>query len=163
VGKIQKSENLKTAYVDQKYQIIDHHLNLIENIKMYNANLTDEETRRQLARFLFYREEDVRKKAAVLSGGEAARLTLAMVTAVQIDLLILDEPTNNLDIETLDAIADALEDFQGALIVISHNIHFLERIRIETALVIHQQKLERMLSLPTDPKTFYNEIVSKEI
>jgi ATPase subunit of ABC transporter with duplicated ATPase domains len=163
VGKIQKSENLKTAYVDQKYQIIDHHLNLIENIKMYNANLTDEETRRQLARFLFYREEDVRKKAAVLSGGEAARLTLAMVTAGQIDLLILDEPTNNLDIETLDAIADALEDFQGALIVISHNIHFLERIRIETALVIHQQKLERMLSLPTDPKTFYNEIVSKEI
>ena len=162
-GKIQKSENLKTAYVDQKYQIIDYHLNLIENIKIYNTNLSDEEIRRQLARFLFYREEDVHKKAAILSGGETARLTLAMVTAGQIDLLVLDEPTNNLDIETLDAIADALEDFQGALIVVSHNIHFLERIGIETALVIHQQRIEGMLSLPTNPKTFYDEIVSKEI
>jgi len=163
VGKIQKSENLKTAYVDQKYQIINYDLNLIENIKIYNTNLTDEKTHRQLAHFLFYREEDVRKKAAVLSGGEAARLTLAMVTAGQVDLLVLDEPTNNLDIETLDGIANALKDFQGALMIISHNIHFLERIGIETALVIHQQRLERMLSLPTDPKAFYDEIVSKEI
>ena len=147
-------------YVDQKYQIIDPNLTLIENVEKYNPKLTNEEVRRQLGRFLFYKEEDARKKAGVLSGGEAARLVFAMVTAGSVDLLVLDEPTNNLDIETLDIIADALKDFSGALLVISHNIHFLEHNGIDTALIIDNKKLKGMHSSPAEPEAFYNEMVS---
>lgn len=160
MGNIKRSPDARVVYVDQKYQIIDPNLTLIENVEKYNPELTNEEVRRQLGRFLFYKEEDARKKAGVLSGGEAARLVFAMVTAGSVDLLVLDEPTNNLDIETLDIIADALKDFSGALMVISHNIHFLERIGIDTALIINKKKLKTMRSSPAEPEAFYNEMVS---
>ena len=160
VGYVKRSPSARVVYVDQKYQIIDPNLTLIENVEKYNPKLLNEEVRRQLGRFLFYKEEDARKKAGVLSGGEAARLVFAMVTAGSVDLLVLDEPTNNLDIETLDIIADALKDFSGALIVISHNVHFLERIGIDTALIIDKKKLKTMRSSPSEPEAFYNEMVS---
>jgi ATPase subunit of ABC transporter with duplicated ATPase domains len=82
-----------------------------------------------------------------------------MVTSKPIDLLILDEPTNNLDIETLDIIAEALIDFKGAMIVISHNIYFLNRIKIEKAYIISNKKIKKMMSLPSDKEEFYNEMV----
>lgn len=159
-GKVQRRENLNTVYMDQGYQIIDHNLTLIGNVEKHNPGISNEDARRQLGRFLFFQQEDIRKKAEVLSGGEAARLTLAMVTAKPVDLLVLDEPTNNLDIETLDVIADALEDFPGALVVISHNTHFLERVGIETALMISHQKLTQMKTSPLEPEEFYEEMVN---
>ncbi|MDO8572503.1 MAG: ABC-F family ATP-binding cassette domain-containing protein [bacterium] len=159
-GYVKRSPDAGVVYVDQKYQIIAPNLTLIENVEKYNPKLTHEEVRRQLGRFLFYKEEDARKKAGVLSGGEAARLVFAMVTAGSVDLLVLDEPTNNLDIETLDIIADALKDFAGALVIISHNIHFLKRIGIDTALIIDKKKLKTMRSSPAEPEAFYNEMVS---
>jgi len=97
----------------------------------------------------------------VLSGGETARLALAMVTAEPIDLLILDEPTNNLDVETLDIIADALQDFHGALLAISHNVHFLSRLGISRAYALVDQQLKEMRSLPSDQENFYAELVEK--
>lgn len=161
-GKVRRSENMNTVYIDQKYHVINPELSLIENVAKYNHEFSQEDVRRQLGRFLFYREEDVRKKAAILSGGEAARLTLAMATAKPIDLLILDEPTNNLDIGTLDIIADALKEFPGALIVISHNIHFLERIGMNVAFIIEGKRLRLMSSSPQEPQAFYNEMINKE-
>lgn len=159
-GEVQRSNNLNMAYVDQKYQIVDYSLSLIENMEEYNPSLPNEDARRQLGRFLFFKEEDVHKKAEVLSGGEVARLTFAMVTAKPVDLLVLDEPTNNLDIETLDAIADGLEDFPGALIVVSHNTHFLERVGAEKSFIISNKRLTQMKASPLEPERFYEEMIN---
>jgi len=158
-GKMERADRLSVAYVDQKYNIINPDLTLYENITRFNPSLSHEYIRQQLGRFLFFEENDIHKKADVLSGGEAARLTLAMVTAKPIDLLILDEPTNNLDIETLDVIAEALVDFPGALIVISHNTYFLNRVGIEKSLIISDKKLKEMMSSPAEPNEFYKEMV----
>ncbi|MDO8471430.1 MAG: ABC-F family ATP-binding cassette domain-containing protein [bacterium] len=161
-GELRRSENMNTVYIDQKYNIVNPELSLVENVAKHNHEFSPEDVRRQLGRFLFYQEEDVRKKAGVLSGGEVVRLTLAMVTAKPIDLLILDEPTNNIDIETLDIIADALKEFSGALLVISHNIYFLERIYIDRAFIIKEKRLRLMNSSPQESQSFYNEMVGKE-
>ncbi len=64
----------------------------------------------------------------MLSGGELARLAIAMITIAQIDLLILDEPSNNLDLETVDQMVKALNAYQGGLLTISHDLDFLSRI-----------------------------------
>lgn len=158
-GKVYRSPNLNAVYVDQKYQIIDPNLSLFENVNKCNANLSEAEVREQLSRFMFFNAEDVNKKGEVLSGGEAARLTLAMVTAKPVDLLILDEPTNNLDLETLDAITNALGDFPGSVIVISHNTYFLQQLEIERTYIINNQRILQMHSSPLEPDEFHNEIL----
>ena len=157
-GKFELSDSANIAYVDQKYNIVDPNFTLYENVSNFNSHLSHEQIRQQLGRFLFFEESDVNKKANTLSGGEVARLTLAMVTAKPIDLLILDEPTNNLDIETLDVVAEAFVDFPGALMVISHNIHFLNRVGIEKAYIISDKKFKEMMSSPAEQNTFYEEM-----
>jgi ATPase subunit of ABC transporter with duplicated ATPase domains len=76
-----------------------------------------------------------------LSGGETARLAFAIATITPLDLLILDEPTNNLDIETTDIILDALNDYKGSLIVISHDTHLLSELKIQTSYIIENKRL----------------------
>lgn len=157
-GKINRADELNSIYLDQTYQVVNDKLTLIENVQEYNPSISHEEARKQLAHYLF-RETDIGKKANVLSGGEVARLTLAMVTARPVDILILDEPTNNLDIETVDAIAGALRDFLGALIVISHNTHFLNYTEINSAFIINNKKINLMKSSPSNPEDFFNEMI----
>jgi len=156
-GVVKHSRALRAVYLDQKYTVVRPDLTLIENIEQAHPHIDTEQVYRQLGRFLF-RDADVKKRASVLSGGEAARLALAMVTAQPIDLLVLDEPTNNLDIETLDSIADALAGFPGALIVISHNIHFLARLGIEKAYMLSNYALRAMKNRPEDTEAFYAEL-----
>ena len=105
-------------------------LTVFENLEQ-NTNLTDSELiYKQIGRFQFP-EHCAHKKASELSGGEIARLAFAIATVRALDLLVLDEPTNNLDIETIDIILDALNDFKGSLIVISHDTSFLEGLNIK--------------------------------
>lgn len=158
---VRRAEALQAIYFDQKYNIVDPEKSLIDNIVSINPHLGREEIYRQLGQFQFVHEIDIKKRAGLLSGGETARLALAMVTAQPIDLLILDEPTNNLDIETLDIIADALEKFPGALIVISHNIDFLSKLNIKDALNISNKKIKKMKNLPADEEEFYEELLSR--
>ncbi len=149
------------AYVDQKYNVINPEETLFQNVERMNPTLSPQQIRDQLARFLFTSTPEVQKKATVLSGGEAARLTLAMVTAAPMDLLVLDEPTNNLDIETLDVIANALSDFRGALVVISHNVYFLGKVRIERAYQMTPKGLKLLMTTPGTPEAFYAELTEK--
>jgi ATPase subunit of ABC transporter with duplicated ATPase domains len=75
-----------------------------------------------------------------LSGGERARVAIAMITSSNVDLLILDEPTNNLDIDTIEKFIETLQDFEGAIILISHNEDFSDRINISKRYNIEDSK-----------------------
>lgn len=121
----------RVAYLDQETAILDHKKTLIENLKRI-ALLNDSSARSWLAKFLF-RREDVFKKIDVLSGGEKMRAALSCILAGEEppQLLVLDEPTNNLDIDSTEQVESALLNFRGALIVISHDIDFLKNIEIK--------------------------------
>ena len=77
---------------------------------------------------MLFVKDDVEKDILSLSGGESARLLLAKVILESPNLLILDEPTNHMDLETIEALANALVDYTGTLIFVSHNRHFIDKI-----------------------------------
>ena len=128
----------KTALLNQDLSIIKNELSVLENIQLFNSNnILEGDLRIRLARFLFFKEA-VFKKAGVLSGGEKMRLALACLLATDNapELLILDEPTNNLDLNSLNEMVAALRDFKGALLVVSHDIDFLAEIEVELEMKI---------------------------
>ncbi|MEL6555647.1 MAG: ABC-F family ATP-binding cassette domain-containing protein [Cyanobacteria bacterium J06621_11] len=125
----QQIADMKTVYLDQQYALVDRQQTVLENMHRANPSIAYQLLRQQLGHFLFF-NQTVHKQASVLSGGELARCAIAMITISELDLLILDEPTNNLDIETVDQIVDGLNQYTGALIVISHDLDFLSRINI---------------------------------
>jgi ATPase subunit of ABC transporter with duplicated ATPase domains len=114
--------------------------------------------RQQLGHFLF-KYDDVHKSASVLSGGELARLAIAIITISEIDLLILDEPTNNLDIETVEQMITGINEYQGALWVISHDLDFLSRININQSWQVKQLNLQMTNYLPNQLEQYYQEIL----
>jgi ATPase subunit of ABC transporter with duplicated ATPase domains len=130
------AENIEIAYLSQRYDIVDKSKTVLENVLNYAQNLTEIEARHHLSNFKFFTTQEVAKLAKSLSGGELARLALAMVTCKNIDLLILDEPTNNLDILVINQITSALANFPGSILVISHDINFLEDLKIEQVLLL---------------------------
>ncbi|GMO66661.1 MAG: hypothetical protein Nk1A_4290 [Endomicrobiia bacterium] len=80
--------------------------------------------------FLFRKNEEINKMVSVLSGGEKARLCLAQIVAQPLNLLLIDEITNNVDLETKEYITDVLKDYPGAIMMVSHNATFLADIKI---------------------------------
>ncbi len=94
------------------------------------------EIRRHLNDFLFRKNEEVNAIVSTLSGSEKARLSLAQIAAKTPKLLILDEITNNLDLETKEHVAQVLRYYPGAMIVISHDANFLEEIGVNHYLKI---------------------------
>lgn len=126
------------GFLDQKLDLLDLNLSIYENINRFNhKNIEEGEIRKRLARFLFP-GDTIYKKAKVLSGGERMRLGLACLFATDHspDLLILDEPTNNLDMESTQEVIDTLSNYKGALIVVSHDEDFLKEISIDHELVL---------------------------
>ena len=77
---------------------------------------------------MLFRGDEVKKKISVLSGGERARLCLAGLLLSQYNVLVLDEPGNHLDVDTVDALAEALLDYKGTVIFTSHDRHFMKRV-----------------------------------
>jgi ATPase subunit of ABC transporter with duplicated ATPase domains len=127
-GLITWGNEVRISYFSQ-----DHHDLLNESISVFNwlnelsTGSTEQQVRRVLGQMLFVKDE-VHKDILSLSGGESARLLLAKVLLEEPNVLILDEPTNHMDIETIDVLADALSSYTGTLIVVSHNRYFIEKI-----------------------------------
>ena len=92
-----------------------------------SVNLTQEYLRTLAGGFLFS-GEDIEKKIGKLSGGEKVRVSFLKLYMEKANLLILDEPTNHLDIYSIEVLEDALEDYEGTLLVVSHNRHFLDAV-----------------------------------
>ena len=97
--------------------------------ELWNAypQLTELEVRNTLAQFRFI-GDDVFLRVCELSGGERARLTLSKLILMQTNLLVLDEPTNHLDIASREALEEALEDYDGTVVIVSHDRYFIEKL-----------------------------------
>lgn len=126
-GQYEWSETVQIGYFAQDYQVeLPGHLSIWEWLEN-KVTATSQEIRNTLGQVLF-RGKDVEKKLSMLSGGESARLVLANLILQQNNLLILDEPTNHLDLESIDALVEALHKFHGAILFVSHNRYFIDRI-----------------------------------
>ncbi|MCR4274526.1 MAG: ATP-binding cassette domain-containing protein [Candidatus Campbellbacteria bacterium] len=121
VGIVKKTPSLKVVYLDQHYDLVSRELTVLQNIQRITHTTDDKLLRTHLAQFLFRETPEVNKKAGSLSGGELARLSLAMITIADFDCVVLDEPTNNLDISTISVFTEALANFKGAILIVSHN------------------------------------------
>jgi ATPase subunit of ABC transporter with duplicated ATPase domains len=118
------------GYLDQHYALLNPELTVFEMFQKRNPGWSNAEIRRYLNDFLFRKNEEVMTKIKTLSGGEKARLSLAHISAYTPKLLILDEVTNNLDLETRAHMIDVLKNYPGALLVVSHDEDFLSQIHI---------------------------------
>ena len=127
---------LEGAYIPQRITL-DPQLTLLQSVQRANPGVSEQHLRDQLARLLF-RRESVHHKTGELSGGERFRAAVAQVLLADPvpQLLMLDEPTNNLDISSVDWLVQALEAYTGALIVVSHDEDFCRRIRIDRTLAL---------------------------
>ena len=130
-GTLEVGETVKLSYVDQMRQGLDAEKSLWEVVSDGNdyIRVGDSEipSRAYVAAFGF-KGSDQQKRAGVLSGGERNRLNLALTLKQGGNLLLLDEPTNDLDVETLESLEEALEEFPGCSVVISHDRWFLDRV-----------------------------------
>ncbi len=126
-GVIEYGYNVEVGYYDQENQNLDERNTVIEELWGEYPSLTQTEVRNALARFLFV-GDDIEKPVSVLSGGERARLTFCKLILSRVNLLILDEPTNHLDIKSREALEDALADFDGTLIAVSHDRYFIDKL-----------------------------------
>ena len=116
------------GYIDQYYRTLDPEKSAEDIIYEKNPNLGYMNIRKHLNSFMFRKNEEVSAKVKTMSGGEMARLSLAQIAVNPPKLLILDEITNNLDIETKDHISKILQQYPGAFIIISHELEFLSKL-----------------------------------
>lgn len=123
----------RTMYIDQDYSLINDTLSVYEQAAQFNTTgLQEHEIKIRLNRFLFSREF-WDKPCASLSGGEKMRLLLCCLTisGQSPDLIVLDEPTNNLDIQNIEILTAAINEYEGSLLVVSHDQYFLQEINID--------------------------------
>lgn len=126
----------KSVYIDQDYSLLDNKLKVFEQAQQFNTSaLQDHEIKIRLNRFLFTKE-DWDKPCSALSGGERMRLLLCCLTisSKSPDIVIFDEPTNNLDIQNVEILMTAINEYQGTIMVVSHDETFLEQINIERSI-----------------------------
>lgn len=126
-GRLKVGHNVEFGYYDQEQQLLNGSNTVLEELHEAYRLYTDTELRSILGRFLFQGDQ-VFLEVGALSGGEKARLSLLKMMLAGTNVLILDEPTNHLDIESKEVFEDALLDYPGTVIVVSHDRYFLNKI-----------------------------------
>lgn len=142
LGEIVINEKTDIGYYAQEHELLNNDKMILENFE--GTRLSTKELRSFLGNFLFH-GDDVYKKVAVLSPGERSRVALAKLALTGANLLILDEPTNHLDPQTQEMIAKTFKDYEGTMLVVSHNVDFVDNLGVE-----------RMLMLPSGEIRYYN-------
>ncbi|MFC1783102.1 ATP-binding cassette domain-containing protein, partial [Planctomycetota bacterium] len=130
--------SLEVGYCAQQQEVLDGDNTVFEEL-MSIKDANKEKVLGILARFLF-RDEEVYKKISHLSGGERNRLQLARLMLLKCNFLILDEPTNHLDIPTREAVEQALAEFKGTILVVSHDRYFLDKV-VDRVAEVHERGL----------------------
>ncbi|MBQ3390301.1 MAG: ABC-F family ATP-binding cassette domain-containing protein [Firmicutes bacterium] len=126
-GVIRLGQNVSIGYYDQEQQMLDPDKTVLEELHSAYRLYTQKELRNILGSFLF-RGDDVFKQVGSLSGGEKARLSLLKIMMTGANFLVMDEPTNHLDIPSKEVFEDALLEFPGTLLMVSHDRYFLGKI-----------------------------------
>ena len=130
-GIIRYGSNVKIGYFDQNIDRLNSNKTVLDEVWDMYRFMTETEIRSALAMFLFC-GEDVFKKVDSLSGGERAKLSLLKIMLSKPNFLILDEPTNHLDIVSREVLENALSDFDGTLLVVSHDRYFINKLATRT-------------------------------
>jgi ATP-binding cassette subfamily F protein 3 len=144
-GVITHSEQTSIGYFGQtNIQRLDGKKSIEEEIGMANPCLNFTDVKGICGQMMF--SGDLSKKPiGVLSGGEKSRVLLGKILATPCNLLLLDEPTHHLDVESVEALIDALEDFSGAFVIVTHSELILERLELDTLVVCHEDRQELFL------------------
>lgn len=131
-GTLIRAEGLSAVYLDQEYSLVRDDLSVLEQLASFNRKLYDHELKTILNRFLFPASA-WNKKCACLSGGEKMKLSLCclMVNASTPDIFILDEPTNNIDIRSMEILTATLKDYRGVLLLVSHDSSFAQEVGVD--------------------------------
>jgi ATP-binding cassette, subfamily F, member 3 len=125
-GSIRLGSNVRISYFGQhQAQELSPHLTVLETMNLVGEDMTTTRVRSLLGAFLF-RGDDVLKKVSVLSGGEKSRLALAKMIATPANCMLLDEPTNHLDMNSQEVLQEAMAQYDGTIVVVSHNRYFLD-------------------------------------
>ncbi|PZF72244.1 ribosomal protection-like ABC-F family protein [Taibaiella soli] len=136
-GTIQRADS-SSIYIDQDYSLIDNKRTVYEQAESFNTgHLQEHEVKSKLTHFLFTKKY-WDKPCSALSGGEKMRLILCCLTIKNTapDVIILDEPTNNLDIQNIEILTAAINEYIGTIIVVSHDAYFLEQIGISREIAV---------------------------
>ncbi len=125
-GLVYFGSNVKIAYYDQEHQVLNQDNTIFEEIQDAYPKMSGTQVRNVLASFLFT-EDEVFKKIEKLSGGERGRVSLAKIMLSTANLIILDEPTNHLDIYSKQILEEAIKEFEGTVIYVSHDRYFINQ------------------------------------
>lgn len=135
LGQVNPGHGLQLGYYAQEHETLDPQSTVEENMRRSAPGLSDTEIRSVLGQFLF-KDSDVTKPVSVLSGGEKTRLALATLVISAANVLLLDEPTNNLDPASRQEILSALESYEGAVVLVSHDPGAVEALNPDRVLLL---------------------------
>ena len=148
-GKIKIGSNVAIGYLPQEIKFDDENLTILDTARKFYDG-TETHLRAALAKFLFY-DENVFKRVGSLSGGEKVRLKLFELIQKKANLLILDEPTNHIDIDTREMLEEALNEYNGTILFVSHDRYFIDKLAKNTY-EIEEAKIDKYLGNYSDLK-----------
>ncbi len=144
-GEVTFSEQTAIGYFGQtNIQRLKESSTIEEEIAAANTALNYTDVKK-ICGLMMFGGDASKKKIAVLSGGEKSRVLLGKILAKPCNLLLLDEPTHHLDIESIEALIDALEEFEGALVIVTHSELILKRLELSRLIICHQDRQEQFL------------------
>lgn len=129
-GKVKMGASVNIGYFDQEQKSLTLTNTIFEEISSTYTMLSNFEIRSYLAKFMFY-ESDIDRQISELSGGERARISLLKLMISDCNFILLDEPTNHLDIDSKEILEDAILDYEGTMLIISHDRYFLNKIAVK--------------------------------
>lgn len=140
IGSVEYDNKSSVAYYSQELEDLNQNNSVISEVLPISGN-NYSHTRKLLSAFLFS-DQKINQKVGTLSPGERSRLALAKIAATGANLLILDEPTNHLDVKTQEIVANTLREYGGTLIVISHDLAFLENLGVDRMIIMPEYEVK---------------------